>query len=70
MHDLRDVYAGHISMHGLLWWRAQLAHFLFRPLQDLLARTPGAQGGAGGDGNGIADVEERDEAYVGVHVRR
>ena len=69
-YDLRDVHAGHISMHGLLWWRAQLAHFLFRPLRGLLVRTPGAQGEAGVDTSDIADVGERDEPYFGVHVRR
>ena len=65
-----------LSVHGLLWWRAQLAHFLYRPLPDLLgggggggARAPGA--GVGGvEGEGIVGVVERDEPYVGVHVRR
>jgi hypothetical protein len=65
-----------LSVHGLLWWRAQLAHFLYRPLPDLLgggggeggARAPGAGAGVV-DGEGIVE-RERDEPYVGVHVRR
>ena len=65
-----------LSVHGLLWWRAQLAHFLYRPLPDLLGGGGGGGGahapdaGVGGlDGEGIVE-RERDEPYVGVHVRR
>lgn len=59
-------------MHGLLWWRAQLARFLFRPLPGLLALgLQGTWGGLRGHGTGGREEEaSRHSSYVGVHVRR
>ena len=59
--------------HGLLWWRSQLAHLLFRPLPALLAWQPREPEVYWTGFRGRAD-QPRDPAsrmrYVGVHVRR